>query len=84
MLLPPPRTDAKHRRLLVPFSGAGSEMIGALFAKWDEVVGIEFDPEYIEIAKARLSYACAHPEEYAAAMEETDDEEQVAPEEGES
>lgn len=42
------------RKILVPFSGSGSEMIGALLAGWDEVVGIEREPEYVEIAEARL------------------------------
>lgn len=40
---------------LVPFSGAGSEMIGALLGGWDEVVGIEQSAEYVEIARARLT-----------------------------
>lgn len=43
LLLPPPRADGQPRRILVPFSGSGSEMIGALAAGWDEVVGIEYD-----------------------------------------
>ena len=42
------------RRLLVPFCGSGSEIIGALRAGWDEVVGIEIEPEYIEIAEQRI------------------------------
>lgn len=54
LILPPPRVDGKPRRLLVPFSGAGSEMIGALQAGWDEVVGIELEAEYDTIAKARI------------------------------
>lgn len=59
LLLPPPRVDGKPRRLLVPFSGAGSEMIGALLAGWDEVVGIEIDPSFVEIAKARIAHHTA-------------------------
>ncbi len=43
-------------RLLVPFSGSGSEMIGGLRAGWARVTGIELKSEYVEIAKARLSY----------------------------
>ncbi|MCL2450375.1 MAG: site-specific DNA-methyltransferase, partial [Polyangiaceae bacterium] len=39
--------------ILVPFSGAGSEMIGCLRAGWPKVVGIERDPEYAAIARAR-------------------------------
>jgi len=41
-------------RLLVPYSGAGSEMIGAMRAGWEEIVGVEQDVEYVAIAKARL------------------------------
>lgn len=44
------------RRLLVPFSGTSSEMIGALQAGWDRVLGIEQEEEYIQIAKKRISY----------------------------
>ncbi len=52
LLLPPERDTP--RRLLVPFSGAGSEIIGALRAGWDEVVGIELDPAYAEMSTARI------------------------------
>jgi len=69
MLLPPPRADGKPRRLLVPFSGSGSEMIGGLLAGWDEVVGIEINPEYVELAKARI----AHWQEYGVAKSERAD-----------
>jgi site-specific DNA-methyltransferase (adenine-specific) len=55
MLLPPPRKDGKPRRLLVIYSGAGSEMIGALQAGWDEVVGIELVPKHAEWARARIA-----------------------------
>jgi len=54
-LILPPKRDTP-RRLLVPFSGSGSEMIGAFLAGWDEVIGIEREAEYVEIAKARLAY----------------------------
>lgn len=53
LILPPPRDTP--RRILVPFSGVSSEMIGCLQAGWDEVVGIEQKTEYIEIAKTRLA-----------------------------
>ena len=43
-------------RLLVPYSGSGSEMIGALLAGWPEVVGIEADPSYVAIAERRLRH----------------------------
>ena len=48
LLLPPP--GDKPRRILVPFSGSGSEMIACLLAGWDEVVGIEKEPRYRDIA----------------------------------
>lgn len=51
-LLLPPVLDVP-RRLLVPFAGVGSEMIGATLAGWDEVVGIEMTAEYIPINEAR-------------------------------
>lgn len=64
LLLPPPRAD-RPRVILVPFSGAGSEMVGALRAGWDGVFGIELDEDgdgqpagYIEIAQARLRHWC--------------------------
>tara|TARA_R110002153_G_scaffold45587_3_gene128576 strand:+ start:170 stop:1360 length:1191 start_codon:yes stop_codon:yes gene_type:complete len=55
MLLPPPHADGTPRRILVPFSGAGSEMIGCLRAGWDEVVGIEMDPQYVADAEERIT-----------------------------
>ncbi len=51
-LIKPPTDNAT---LLIPYSGAGSEMIGALQAGWPMVFGIERDPEYIDIANARLT-----------------------------
>jgi site-specific DNA-methyltransferase (adenine-specific) len=51
-LIKPPTAGAK---LLVPFSGAGSEMIGALQAGWPLVLGIEGEAEYIAIAHARIA-----------------------------
>lgn len=54
-LLLPPELD-EPRRLLVPFSGSGSEMIGGHLAGWDEIVGIEIDSEYKNIAEARLAW----------------------------
>lgn len=56
LLLVPARTDGQPRRILVPFSGSGSEMIGCLKAGWDEVVGIEINPDYVEIAVARIKH----------------------------
>ena len=52
LILPPKReTD---RRLLVPFSGSGSEMIRALKAGWDFVQGVELSADYAEIAGKRI------------------------------
>lgn len=47
-------------RLLVPFSGSGSEMIGALQAGWGYVEGVELTEEYIPIAEARLAHWIDH------------------------
>lgn len=54
-LLLPPEAYAP-RRVLVPFAGSGSEMIGALLAGWDEITGIEMTQKYIPIANARLAW----------------------------
>ena len=53
MILPP-----KEHKLLVPFSGSGSEVIGALKAGWKDVTGIEISDEYVEIAKKRIEHHC--------------------------
>jgi site-specific DNA-methyltransferase (adenine-specific) len=54
-LILPPQRDTP-RKLLVPYAGTGSEMIGAIMAGWDEVLGIELDAEYVEIAQRRIGY----------------------------
>lgn len=54
LLLPPPREDGRPRRIVVPFCGSGSEMIGCLQAGWDEVVGIEIDPKHADKARHRI------------------------------
>lgn len=54
LLLPPAREDGQPRRILVPFSGVGSEVAGCLRAGWDEVVGIELEPEYVALANRRV------------------------------
>jgi len=56
-------------RLLVPFSGSGSEMIGALQAGWEEVIGVELTEEYIPIAEARIKYWTNIKEEESNQME---------------
>ena len=49
LIMPP-----ECRRLLVPFSGSGSEMLGAIRAGWCEVAGIDIVPEYCEMARERV------------------------------
>ena len=56
MLLPPPHVDGSPRKLLIPFSGSGSEMIGGILAGWDDITGVELMPEYRKIATHRLKY----------------------------
>jgi len=54
LLLPP--ALAGPRTLLVPFSGSGSEIIGAQLAGWDVVAGIEQSADYAQIARERLAW----------------------------
>lgn len=54
LILPPKRSDS--RKLLVPFCGSGSEIIGAMRAGWDEIVGIEGEAKYVEIANKRIEW----------------------------
>lgn len=54
LLLPP--VEYFPRRILIPFSGSGSEIIGAMLAGWDEIVAVEMEPEYVEIAQARVAW----------------------------
>jgi site-specific DNA-methyltransferase (adenine-specific) len=56
-------------RLLVPFSGSGSEMIGALQAGWEYVEGVELTEEYIPIAEARIKYWLEQVKEESKQME---------------
>jgi len=60
MVLPPPR-EHEPRCLLVPYCGSGSEIVGALIAGWDHVVGIERDATFIPIAEARCTLAATNP-----------------------
>lgn len=52
-LILPPKLPTP-RRLLVPFSGSGSEIIGGLRAGWDHVTGVERDRHFCEVAVRRL------------------------------
>lgn len=53
LLLPP---EGYESRLLIPFSGAGSEMIGALLAGWQHVTGIELEAKHVDVARLRLDW----------------------------
>lgn len=54
LLLPP--AEYGPRRLLVPFAGTGSELIGAMLAGWEAPTGIELDAQHVAIAQARIRY----------------------------
>jgi DNA modification methylase len=43
---------------LVPFSGAGSEIIGLFRAGFETIKGCELNPEFVEISKARVIHHC--------------------------
>lgn len=58
LLLPPPAYAP--RRILVPFAGVASEMCGAGLAGFEEIIGIEKEPEYVEIGQARLRHWLAN------------------------
>ena len=53
-LILPPKQDDRTRRILIPFSGSGSEIIAAKQAGWDFIVGIEMNEMYNDIARARI------------------------------
>ena len=44
------------QKIVYPFSGAGSEIIGGLKAGFDNWVGCELSDEFIDIANARIKY----------------------------
>ncbi len=54
LLLPP--MEYAPRRLLVPFCGSGSEMIGGTLSGWDEIIGVEIESASCELAGKRLEY----------------------------
>jgi DNA modification methylase len=47
-----------EQTVLVPFSGAGSELIGLFKAGFENIKGCELNSEYVEIAKARVLHHC--------------------------
>ena len=55
LILPP--AASRPRKLIVPYAGSGSGIVGAMFAGFDEIVGIEQSPEYVEIATQRIEEA---------------------------
>lgn len=50
------------RRIVVPFAGSGSEMVGAVRAEWPSVCGVEIDPAWRPIAERRLHQSGARPD----------------------
>jgi site-specific DNA-methyltransferase (adenine-specific) len=54
LLLPP--EQYAPRRILIPFSGVASEMIGAGLAGWEHVQGVELSKEYAELGAIRLEW----------------------------
>jgi site-specific DNA-methyltransferase (adenine-specific) len=59
ILLPP--AEYAPRRILVPFAGVGSEMIGAMLAGWDEITGVEMSEDYLPITRQRLEWWAQWP-----------------------
>jgi site-specific DNA-methyltransferase (adenine-specific) len=81
LLLPPERYAP--RRCLVPFAGTGSEMIGAMLAGWEHIVGVEWSAEYLPYARARLQFwherrGSAEAREVARAVRKTQRVEEVS------
>ena len=66
-LLLPPEPYAP-RRLLVPFAGVGSEVIGALLAGWEDVIGVELLEANARMARVRIAWW----EAWAASLGTTD------------
>ena len=68
-LLLPPAAYAP-RRLLVPFCGTGSEIIGAVHAGWESVVGIEQDPASVHIAHKRIAWWTGYTPDASASQDQ--------------
>jgi hypothetical protein len=62
LLLPPP--EYAPRRILIPFSGVMSEGLGAWFAGWDHVSGVEQSEEYCDLAMSRVEWWIKQQEIY--------------------
>ncbi len=52
LILPP-----ADGRLLIPYAGTGSEMIGALFAGWSSICAIEQEREHNLVCRERVGFA---------------------------
>jgi len=50
------RPPVEGAAILIPYAGAGSEVIGAALAGWTNILGIEREADYVAIAKARLAF----------------------------
>jgi len=62
------------RRILVPFSGSGSEMVGCVLSGgWEFVQGIELSSEYARIAEARIKFWKMNSGLFESLTEDTDD-----------
>jgi DNA modification methylase len=44
------------QRILIPFAGSGSEIIGAIKVGFEDIEGCEINEEYCQIAEARIKY----------------------------
>lgn len=53
-LIRPPESYLDDAVLCVPFSGTGSEIIGAMLAGWKNIVGVDNSEHSCEIARARI------------------------------
>jgi site-specific DNA-methyltransferase (adenine-specific) len=61
LLLPP--AEYAPRRLMVPFCGTGSEMIGAELVGWEHITGIEMNEDTCAIAEARIEHWLNQPKQ---------------------
>lgn len=65
VLSPPDHYAQAGRRLLVPFSGSGSEICGAVISgKWEYVQGVELEEKHVKIAHARITFWMKMREQY--------------------
>jgi len=51
------------QRILIPFAGSGSEIIGAIKAGFTDWQACEINPEYVSIAETRIKYWSSKPEQ---------------------